>query len=495
MPSPNVLFLMTDQMQARVLEPGHRCQTPNLDRLAARGVRFTHAYTPNAVCSPARASLMTGLLPHNHGVLMVTHAVDDDQLLLRADKLHWAQRLVQAGYYRTGYFGKWHIEQHQPLSVFGWQTSAETAHGAFVSQAYRAKARRVWGGAPPEHHYALAQYYSDRCGYDRTLFYGVTDVPPEQRSMGIITSLALDYLDQVLAHEGPWCCFVSVPEPHDPFVAGEEAFARYDIGALPLPPSLRDELQGRPAIYRKAARVWQEMTDRQHQEAVACYYASITEIDAQFGRLINRVEQAGQLDDTMVVFTSDHGESLGAHGLYCKNFSASEEIYNVPLVLSGPGIAQGAVTDARVGSHDLCPTLLELLGEEPSNVPDSRSFATLLPAPTRSPQGFSTGFAEYYGNRMIITQRVVWDGPWKLVFDGFGFDELYNLERDPWEMDNLAQDPAHEGQLRATLAQMWATVRDTGDRSLYNSHYPILRVAPFGPRIAAESTGRGGRTG
>jgi len=81
------------------------------------------------------------------------------------------------------------------------------------------------------------------------------------------------------------------------------------------------------------------------------------------------------------------------------------------------------------------------------------------------------------------------------VFDGFDFDELYNLERDPWEMDNLAQDPAHEGQLRAMLAQMWATVRDTGDRSLYNSHYPILRVAPFGPRIAAESTGRGGRTG
>ena len=123
-----------------------------------------------------------------------------------------------------------------------------------------------------------------------------------------------------------------------------------------------------------------------------------------------------------------------------------------------------------------------------------RSLATLLPAPTRSAQDFSTGFAEYYGNRMIITQRVVWDGPWKLVFSGFDYDELYNLERDPWEMDNLAQDPVYGKQLRAMLARMWATVRDTGDRSLYNSHYPILRVAPFGPRIAEESTGRGGPT-
>jgi arylsulfatase A-like enzyme len=487
---PNILFLMVDQMQARVLDPGHPCHTPALDRLAARGVRFTRAYTPNAVCSPARASLMTGLLPHNHGVLMVTHTVDDDQLLLRAGQPHWAQRLAQAGY-TNGYFGKWHIEQHQPLSVFGWQTSAETAHGAFVSQSYQTKAHHVCGGGPPQHHYRLAQYYSDQSGYDRTLFYGVTDVPPEQRSMGIITGLALDYLDQVLEQDAPWCCFVSVPEPHDPFVAGEEAFAWYDVGAMPLSPSLHDQLGERPGIYRKAARVWQGMTERQHQEAAACYYASITEIDAQFGRLIDRLEQAGLLDDTIIVFTSDHGESLGAHGLYCKNFSASEEIYRIPLILSGPGIAAGVTTRARVGSHDVCPTLLELAGCQPFAVPDSRSFAALLPGPECEDARFDAGYAEYFGNRMILTQRVVWDGPWKLVFNGFDFDELYNLEQDPWEMHNLAQDPAYEGQLRATLARMWATVRDTGDRSLYNSHYPILRVAPFGPRIAEEYTTRG----
>ena len=98
---PNILFLMTDQMQAAVLEPGHPCLTPHFDQLAQRGVRVQHAYTPNAVCSPARASLMTGLLPHNHGVLSVTHTMDDDQLNLRTDKPHWAQRLDANGY-RTG---------------------------------------------------------------------------------------------------------------------------------------------------------------------------------------------------------------------------------------------------------------------------------------------------------------------------------------------------------------------------------------------------------
>src|SRR5690606_12243037 len=124
--TPNLLFLMTDQMQGRVLDPAHPCITPNFDSLAARGIRFTRAYTPNAVCSPARASLMTGLLPHNHGVLCVTHTVDEDQAVLRKEHPHWAQRFVEAGY-RTGYFGKWHVERSNELAQFGWQNQGELA--------------------------------------------------------------------------------------------------------------------------------------------------------------------------------------------------------------------------------------------------------------------------------------------------------------------------------------------------------------------------------
>ena len=109
MKKPNILFLMCDQLQARVFEPDNPCLTPNIDKLIGRGVRFKNAYTPNAVCSPARASLMTGLLPHNHGVLYVTHNVDKDQACLREDKPHWAQYLSKDGYL-TGYFGKWQCD-------------------------------------------------------------------------------------------------------------------------------------------------------------------------------------------------------------------------------------------------------------------------------------------------------------------------------------------------------------------------------------------------
>ncbi|RKY74347.1 MAG: hypothetical protein DRQ14_02430, partial [Candidatus Latescibacterota bacterium] len=211
------------------------------------------------------------------------------------------------------------------------------------------------------------------------------------------------------------------------------------------------------------------------------YYASITEIDDQFGRIIEFLEESGKLEDTIVVFTSDHGELLGAHGLYCKNFSAFEEVYNIPLIISGPGIARGAVTEARVGLHDICPTLLELVGLEPFDVPDSRSFAPVLRDPSGCEGDFTRGFAEYHGTRYKLTQRVVWDGPWKYVYNGFDYDELYNLHEDPYEMANLARDPAYGDVVRRMAGLMWKFVRETGDHALFNSHYPILRLAPVGP--------------
>ena len=293
-------------------------------------------------------------------------------------------------------------------------------------------------------------------------------------------------LDGALAANEPWCCFVSVIEPHDPFICGEEAFALYDVDSIELAPNVHDDMSDRPGIYRKAARTWDGMTDRQHREAAACYYASISEIDQQFGRLIDRVERAGQLEDTIIVLTSDHGELLGAHGLYCKNFTASEEIYNIPMIMAGPGISRGEVADARVGSHDLCHTLLELTGCDGIDSPDSRSFAEALHDPRGGSADFQTGYAEYFGVRMTLTQRVVWDGQWKFVFNGFDFDELYDLEADPYEMVNLASNPQYQDRLRRMTKQMWDVVTRTGDHSLLDSQYPILRVAPYGPLIEQE---------
>jgi arylsulfatase A-like enzyme len=468
-PKPNILFLMVDQMQGRVLNAGHPCKTPNLNKLAARGVRFTRAYTPCAICSPARASLMTGLLPHNHGVLTVNHTMDDDQVNLRTQYPHWAQWLAAANY-KTGYFGHWHVERYNDFEKFGWQQ-----HGL--------KNDANHPNSQPEAHYSLEGFVDSPPGYQRSRFYGVTDLPPEARGMGKWTARAAEFLDEALNGDDPWCCFVSITEPHDPYICGEKAFAQYDVDAAPLPPNLHDDLQDRPNIYLKAGRVWQDWTDRQHREAATCYWASITEIDGMYGRLLDQVEKAGQLENTIVVFTSDHGELLGAHGLYCKNFTAAEEVYNIPMIVAGPGINEGHVSQARIGSHDLCPTLLELTKCEPINHSDSRSFASALHNPVQAEQNFQTGYSEYFGGRMLLTQRVLWDGNWKFVFNGFDFDELYNLKEDPYEMNNLAKNPNHRSRVQNMMSQMWKIWKETGDKTLLHSTYPILRVAPFGPGI------------
>jgi arylsulfatase A-like enzyme len=459
---PNILFLMTDQMQGRVLEPDHPCQTPTFDRLAAEGTRIRNAYTPNAVCSPARASLMTGLLPHNHGVLEVIHCVDEDQCNLRTEHPHWAQWLVDAGY-RTGYFGKWHVERSDD--------------GGSASEHFRAHRNRVRDGigAPS---FSLEKHYEGSEGYRNDLFYGVTEEPASVRGMGTTADLALEFLEE--AGESPWCCFVSITEPHDPFLCGREAFDRYDVDNLDLAPNVHDEMSDRPGLYRKAGKVWEKFGDREHREAAACYYASITEIDEQYGRLLSWLDESGQAENTIVVLTSDHGELLGSHGMYCKNLSGFEEVYGIPMVVRGPGVEAGVTSDARVGLHDVGPTLMELVGLDGFEPPDARSFAPLL----RGDSGdgdYQTGFAEYHGGRYRLTQRVFWDGPWKLVHNGFDFDELYNLDDDPWEMRNLAPDPTHRPRLKQMFEQMWDRVRASGDHALLNSHYPILRLATFGP--------------
>lgn len=470
---PNILFLMTDQMQGRVFEPGHPCLTPNIDRLMACGLRVTRAYTPNAICSPARASLMTGLLPHNHGVLTCTHTAADDQASLRTEHPHWAQRLAAAGY-RTGYFGKWHVERTGRLEDFGWQDYCEQ-----WSQPY--KAWMAQRGIGYGHGDCSLACHLENDGYKPGLLYAVTERPIEHHPMGVVCAMAREWLAPQLDGDQPWCCMVSLSEPHDPFVCGREAYEKYDVEAIELPANFADTNADKPGLYRRAARIFAQMTDRQKREAMACYWASITELDEQFGRLIAQVEAAGQLDNTIVVLTSDHGEDLGAHGLYMKNIGAFEETYHIPMVFAGSGIPGGATTTARIGLHDLCPTLCDLAGAVPIDNTDSRSAAALLREPAAHEADWRQGFAEYDGTRHALGQRVVWDGPWKLVYNRFDEDELYNLDEDPQELRNLAGDPAYEDQHRRMMKLVWAYLKRTDDKVLHASGYPILRTAIVGP--------------
>ena len=147
--------------------------------------------------------------------------------------------------------------------------------------------------------------------------------------------------------DDPWCAFVSFEEPHDPFIAGREFYDRYAEQELPPPPNADDDLADRPGLYRRAQGIWRQLNEEHKRAARACYFASISEIDAQFGRVIDFLAGMGKLDDTIVVMCADHGDLLGAHGLFFKDISAFEEVYQVPLIVRGPNIARALFARAE----------------------------------------------------------------------------------------------------------------------------------------------------
>ncbi len=464
---PNLLFLITDQQQAATVAPGSPCQTPHLDALAARGTQFTRCYAPNPICSPSRASLFTGLLPHSHGMVDVTHAVPPYRAELRPGLGWWPQALQSAGY-RTANFGKWHVERSNRLDAFGFDE--------YDVARYHQLQGLVERPGPMQPKGVVSQP-----GYRDFLLYGVVDDPVERTPEWTLYQDGVRFLRQAAQQpEQPWALFLSSEAPHDPYMAPRNCYQRYDPANLARPASFGDDLACRPAIYRRIQRVWQELDWPQFAEATACYYALCSLLDDLIGGLLAELDSLGMAGNTLVVFTSDHGDYLGAHRLFLKGVPAFEEAYRVPLILAGPGIPAGRPVDQIVSLLDLAPTLLDLLLGQPWDG-HGRSLAPLLAGqPADWPD---EAYAEMQGQRFAYQQRIVWRDQWKYVFNTFDEDELYDLAADPHELRNLAGDPGHRSVLEAMARRMWRWVAETGDESMRKAQYGMFRFAPVGPEM------------
>lgn len=463
MKKPNIVFIMTDHTNAQAVAAGSPCLKPNLDALAADGMRFGRCYTTNAICSPARASLMTGTYPSTHGIWDCTHTQRREWVDLPRERLaHFAQGLEAAGY-RTGYFGKWHVEQSNALAPFGWQESdLRVAHAPMKA----IPGTEVMVPKKGYRDYRLAAVAED-----------VDTHPAFDRG--------LDFIGRH-AGRGPFCCFISTSEPHDPYVPPKRWFDLYDEARTPLSPTLRDACADKPEVVRRMRSVWESMTEKDWRRATTAYRATISFLDSQVGRVIEALKAGGLYDDTIVVFMSDHGDMLGGHGLVAKGVATPyEEVYNIPLIIRAPGMAGGREeTRCLAGTADIGPTLLDLCGLPPLPAAQGRSLRPVLEG-TADPAPWQEAYAEFYGQRFVYTQRIVWHGDWKYVFSPGGVDELYNLADDPHERVNLAGDLAHRATLEAMCGRMWRRMEAIGDDSLLKTEYATLRTAPVGPAARA----------
>ncbi|MFB6146385.1 MAG: sulfatase-like hydrolase/transferase [Halobacteriaceae archaeon] len=498
MPRPNILLLLTDSQQADTVAPASQCQMPNVAQFCREGTRFDRCYTASPICSPSRATLMSGVLPHNHGVVRNSHVVESHRSGLLDDVTLWSEVLADAGY-RLGYFGKWHVERSGELDRFGFDE-----HEIHGSNAYRdgytdhrtARGLSEWPDRSPSSLQRSRTVSGE--GYEDQLLYGTHDEPEGTRAH-YTYSRGIEFIRAAADRSEPWCATISTAAPHDPFLAPASTSEQYDPGALSLPANVDDEMADRPDLYPRLPPVWADLSRAEFREALAHYYAYCTHLDEQVGRVRAALAETGQLEDTLVVYASDHGDLMTAHGLFAHGFTAFEEIYRAPLVVRWPGVgADGAVCADPVQLHDVGPTLCDVADAGPfppeqnevsphpraDDEPGYETYGAQSLVPflrgERPPGYRPEAYAEYEGDSFGLTQRVYWDDRSKYVFNPYATDELYDLEQDPGETTNLAE--ADRDRVRAMAERMWEIAADTGDATITENHYWLNRHAPVGPR-------------
>jgi arylsulfatase A-like enzyme len=472
---PNVLILMADHVNARVVAPESQCLKPNLDRLAAGGVRFSRCYTPLGMCSPARASLMTATYPSTHGVWDCTHTQRKEWVDVSPELVHWAQRLVGAGY-STGYFGKWHVTQSDRLEDYGWQEYE-------IDRSTSMRGPRIPG----------TEVVSRKEGY-RDVVMAALRRDDERAAHHPAYDLGIDFIRRHAAAGKPFCCFVSTSEPGGACAPPKRFFDMYAPGATQVAPTLRDDLAGKSEMLRRMQAGWGDLSDDDWRKITTCYLAQLTFLDSEVGRILKVLRDSGGYEDTIILFLADHGRMLGAHGLVGLGLGlAYEEVYNVPLIVRLPiGLVDEAgsprgrdVSGALVSLVDVGPTLLDLCGLAPLPDAQGRSLRPLIQGRAEVAD-WQEAYGEFFAQRFMYTQRIVWHGDWKYIFSPGGVDELYHLANDPYEEDNLAADAQHREVLVDMAKRMWRRMEQIGDESLLNTHYSTLRTAPIGPMLPQE---------
>lgn len=475
---PNILWICTDQQRGDTIGAlGNRhIRTPHLNRLAAEGTSFTRAYCQSPICTPSRASFLTGRYASSVGCNANGNARWPETAPL-------IPKLLKDAGYRCGLAGKLHLADPRKLSTVLQGEAAEES----VEPRPRDDGYEVFHWSPnssdnrPQGH-AYADWVRAQ-GEDLTaLRKRLGYIPAELHQTRWCADRAIEFMEH---DDGrPWLFSLNIFDPHPPFDPPPEYLERYDPNSLP-PPAFRDsDLEAQAALEGVDFNLpCRRPEDFNAQEVKARYYAMIELVDEHVGRILKRLEATGQRRNTLVIFMSDHGEMMGDHGLLKKGCRFYEGLTRVPLIISQPGVVRcGIRCDDLVELTDLAPTLLEASGVESPGGLVGRSLGPVLAGGTshgrravRCEYYYATepnrgGRKHYRGSHATMYR----EERYKLViYHGHPTGELFDLERDPDEFENLWADPAHR-DLRERLT------REAFDATVQGLHPVSGRMTVFG---------------
>ena len=436
----NVLFLIADDLNNDLGTYGAPVRSPNIDKLAARGVRFDRAYTQYPLCSPSRSSLLTGRRPNATGVLTNPAPQKAPNSPHFREKLPDTVTLPQL--FRTS---GWFAARVGKLYHYGVPLQIGTGGlDDYLSWDLAINPR----GHDREIHDRIFSLLPGQFG--ATLSWLADEGPDAEQTDGIAAAEAVRLLERFKRNGEAFFLAVGFYRPHTPYVAPKHYFDMYPRDRIKLPElSDADRSRTPEAAYRSAFGEQDKMTDDQRREAIQAYWASTSFMDAQVGTVLSALDRLGLSDTTIVVFTSDHGYHLGDHGLWQK-MSAFERSARVPLVIAAPGTkGRGVATRGLAELVDLYPTLAELAGVPPKITLDGVSLVPLLNDPAASVK--DAAFTQVRNGYSVRTSR------WRYIEwqEGAQGAQLYDMEKDPAETTNLAQDAAHAAtasELKARLA-------------------------------------------
>ena len=453
---PNVLFIIADDLNTSIGCYGHPLvKTPNIDKLAARGVRFDRAYCQFPLCGPSRNSFLTGLYPNSTGIL--ANAQIFRQTIPSAVSLPQAFRL--AGYLAVRIGKLYHY--NVPNSI---GTNGHDDPGSWEMEMNPAGCDRMM--EEPD-------IFSLTPGqFGGTLSWLASKNPDAKHTDGMEAADAEWVLERCAKEKDrPFFLAVGFFRPHTPYVSPEAYFQKYPEAQMPVVPGTVQDQKGVPAAALMSYKKEQDkMTDDLRRQTVQAYFAAISFMDAQAGKVLDALDRLGLTDNTIVVFTSDHGYHLGEHGLWQKQ-SLFEESTRVPLIIAGPGVAKPGVAVTPVQMLDLYPTLADICGvKAPANL-QGQSLTPILKDTSATGRGWalsevvrgggikrfgaSAATGDNVGRFIGYTLRTArwryteWD-------EGKQGRQLYDHDKDPKEQTNLAEDPAHA----ATVAELSAKLRE-----------------------------------
>lgn len=461
---PNILFLFTDDQTYTSIHAlgNEEIHTPNLDRLVSKGTTFTHAYNMGgwngAICLASRAMIVSGR------PLWRAHAFKDHWRQGDSLELSWPKLMETQGY-RTYMTGKWHVDA--PADQI-FQTARHIRPGMPKDVRNNKQVRERVQAAHPE--------LADRMplGYNRpldendntwsasdTLFGGFWEGGKHWSE--VVRDDAVDYLQDAAQHDDPFFMYLAFNAPHDPRQAPQEYLDMYDVNEISLPESYLPEnphmleMNSGPGLRDEDLAPYPR-SPYAVKTHIKEYYAIISHLDAQIGKILEALEASGKADNTYIFFSSDHGLSVGRHGLIGKQ-SMYDHSIRPPMMVVGPDIPAGRQVDADVYLQDIMATSLDLAGVPK---PDYVSFNSLLPlAKGERTESF---YPAIYGAYEKSTQRMIRKDGFKLiVYPKTGKQLLFDLKNDPEEMEDLSEDPAYADQRERLLVALTDLALDMND--------------------------------